>query len=163
MNAAPTTKGLLLAGALLAAAQAAAQAQIPKEGGIDWSLCFGGQVYSVSATPQQSFGTYVLTGVARGTTGLAVLLSAECVGTFEASGRASQSRGYCVYQDAAGDRIHGVDSRTPQGYLWEIRGGTGKFEGITGSGSVESTGQPPAIRPGTMQACRRLVGTYRLP
>ena len=163
MSAASTTKGLLLGGALLAAAQAAAQAQIPKEGGIDWSLCFGGQVHSVSATPQQSFGTYVLTGVARGAAGLAVLLSAECVGTFEASGRASKSSGYCVYQDAAGDRIHGVDSRGPQGYVWEIRGGTGKFEGVTGGGTVEAVGQVPAIRPGTMQGCRRLVGTYRLP
>jgi hypothetical protein len=158
---------VVLAGALLATAQAMAQAPaqapIPKEGGVDWTLCFGGQVHAVSATPQQSFGTYAVTGVARAATGLATVMSMECVGTFEASGRASQSRGYCVYQDAGGDRIHGVDTRTSQGYVWEFRGGTGKFEGVSGSGTVDFLGQLPPIRPGTMQACRRVVGTYRLP
>lgn len=138
-------------------------AQVPKEGPIDWSLCFGGNTQVISPTPQDSFGGYAVTGGVRATTGPADALSLECVGSFTYRNKVGKHLGYCVYQTAGGDKIFGSDSRGPQGYTWEILGGTGKFEGITGSGTAEIVGALLPIRPGTMQGCRRLIGNYKLP
>jgi len=40
--------------------------------------------------------------------------------------------------------------------------GTGKYEGMVRSGTSESLGAFPAIKPGTSTACSRQTGTYRL-
>ena len=161
MAAASKSTGLALLAACLAIG--VASAQIPRDGPIDWSLCFGGPTHVVSPTPQDRFGTYAVTGATRGAAGLAESLSVECVGTFEILGSASKSQGYCLYQDRAGDRIYGTDNRTPAGYTWELLGGTGKYAGITGRGTTEILGIVTPVRPGTLQGCRRLVGSYKLP
>jgi len=153
----------LAALAVAALAVGASIAQVPKEGPVDLSMCFGGPTQTVSPTPQDRFGTYALMGGARAAAGPADALSVECLGIFEAGTRGAASQGYCVFQEASGDKIFGVDVRNAQGYTWEWRGGTGRFAGITGSGTLEVVGVMAPVRPGTLQGCRRVTGRYRLP
>lgn len=151
---------VLVAGMLLASA---ALAQEAKEGRVDMTTCFGGPVHTNSPTAQDRFGTYEVTGGVTAVAGPAPSGSIECGGYFEMRGKAYQHRGYCLLQDAAGHKIFIADTRNAQGYTWEYTGGTGKFEGISGSGTSEVMGSMTPVRVGTMQGCRRLVGSYKLP
>ncbi|MFO1198825.1 MAG: hypothetical protein U1E86_17825 [Burkholderiaceae bacterium] len=153
----------LVALAVAALAVGTSFAQMPKEGPVDMSMCFGGPTQTLSPTPQDRFGTYALMGGVRAASGPAESLSVECLGIFETGARGTVTQGYCVFQDASGDRIFGVDGRNAQGYTWEWRGGTGRFAGITGSGVLEVVGVMAPVRPGTLQGCRRVTGRYRLP
>ena len=160
------TAGLVLLAGL--SASGAAYAQEPKEGRIDWTLCFGGSTQLIGPTaqdptPKDRFATYDVTGGIVVAAGPAPAMSVECLGAFELRGRAYQHRGYCVFQDPAGHRIHGNDNRDAQGYTWTFLGGTGKYEGISGSGTTEVIGSMTPVRPGTLQGCRRLQGQWKLP
>ena len=149
--------------AALALVPAAALAQLPKEGAWDWTHCFGGAVHTTIASPELNAGSYLVYGVSRAGGGPIEAMSLECSGSFEYRGGKARSHGYCVQQDPAGDRVFATDSLGPQGYVFEILGGTGKFAGITGSGVVEFMPRVKSIREGTMQACRRAKGSYQLP
>ncbi|MBE0548040.1 MAG: hypothetical protein IH627_10395 [Rubrivivax sp.] len=149
--------------AVLCLMPAATMAQMPREGAWEWTHCFGGPVHTTIATPELTAGTYVVTGVSRSAGGPVETMSLECSGTFEYRSGKAGSQGYCVHQDSAGDRIFGADSLGPQGYVFEIVGGTGKYAGITGTGVVESLPRVKRIREGTMQACRHAKGSYKLP
>lgn len=149
--------------AMAALAATPVLSQVPKEGAVDTTMCWGGPMHVVSATPTDRFGTYVVKGGTSAADQAFDSMIVECAGAFESRSGASGSRGYCVFQDAGGDRILGVDSLTPQGgYAWEYVGGTGKFEGISGRGRLERVGNLGA-GPGTLQGCRRLIGNYKLP
>ena len=161
MSATKTSTAVWLAALCLM--PAAATAQMPKEGAWEWTHCFGGPVHTIIATPEFTAGTYVVTGVSRSAGGPIETMSLECSGTFEYRGGKARSQGHCAHQDTAGDRIFGADSMGPQGYVFEILGGTGKYAGITGSGVVESLPRVKSIREGTMQACRHAKGSYKLP
>jgi len=45
---------------------------------------------------------------------------------------------------------------------WKLIYGTGKFEGITGSGKGERFTNGKPISPGTVQVCSKITGTYEL-
>lgn len=137
-------------------------AQPAPEGTLEWQLCFGGPLQVVSPAPQVVFGTYAVTGAVRTAGALAESLTLECLGSFDGRQRAPRSQGYCVYQNPAGDRIYGADNRSEQGYTWTFYGGTGVYAGISGSGTIEVTAGGPPIRPGTLQGCRRVTGSYRI-
>ncbi|MDP3758979.1 MAG: hypothetical protein Q8R01_00520 [Ramlibacter sp.] len=160
-------KGALSALALLAAAGAFAQAASPapmaREGTYEQTLCFGGPNYVVNASDTDRYGTYQTTGGTQSATKAFDSMSLECIGTFELRSSVYKHKGYCVFQDAAGDKFHVADTAAPQGYTVELLGGTGKFKGITGSANVERLGAMTPIRQGTMQACRRVTGSYKLP
>lgn len=137
--------------------------QMLKEGPVDTTLCWGGPMHMVTATPRDRFGTYVIKGGTSAADAVFDSMTLECAGSFEARAAGLQSKGYCMFQDASGDRIFGVDSLTLQGdYVWQYLDGTGKFEGISGSGRVERVGTlgPEA---GNLRGCRRFTGSYRLP
>ena len=152
--------------ALLAAtglASLTVSAQVPKQGPVDWTLCFGGTVNALAASPQDHFGTYAVTGALRAASGLVESMSLDCTGSFEHRAGAGKHQGYCIFLDSAGDRVFGADRRGPQGYEFEFIGGTGKYAGITGGGNIEPLAELKPVRDGTMQACRRMRGNYKLP
>jgi len=45
---------------------------------------------------------------------------------------------------------------------WKFIYGTGKFEGITGSGKFYRTTKGKPVTPGTSQGCNKITGTYEL-
>lgn len=152
----------VLALAMLTAATPALS-EVLKQGPVDTRLCWGGPMHVISGTSTDRFGTYAVKGGTSADNTMFDSMILECIGTFETRSSGSRSNGHCVFQDASGDKIYGIDSMTPQGgYAWEYQGGTGKFEGISGSGRVERIGNLGA-GPGTLQGCRRFVGNYTLP
>jgi hypothetical protein len=44
----------------------------------------------------------------------------------------------------------------------KVVAGTGKYDGIVASGTVENGGPFGALKPGTIQNCNRQRGTYKL-
>lgn len=160
-------KNALLALALLASAEAFAQAANPapmaREGTYEQTLCFGGPAHLISATDSDRYGTYQLTGGTQSANKAFDSMSLECIGAFEMRSNVYRHKGYCVFQDASGDRFHATDTATPQAYTVEMLGGTGKFKGITGSATVERLGAMTPVRQGTLQGCRRVTGSYKLP
>jgi hypothetical protein len=149
----------LIAGLAFAAP---ALAGIPGDGTVDTTLCWSGPVQSISPTPSDRFGNYLVAGAVRTAQPRAMdAMRVECLGSFESHAADFRHKGYCVYRDASGDAIYGSDATSPDaGYTWEILGGTGKFEGMTGAGMVERVASAERAAPGTMAGCRRLVGKY---
>jgi len=162
-----TKKWALSALVLLAAADAFAQAANPapmaREGTYEQTLCFGGPAHMVSASDTDRYGTYQVTGGTQSATKAFDSMSMECIGTFEMRSGVYRHKGYCLFQDASGDKFHVADSATPQAYTVEMLGGTGKFNGITGSATVVRLGAMTPVRQGTLQGCRRVTGSYKLP
>jgi hypothetical protein len=167
MTMATTKKAALSALTLLAAAGVLAQAGNPaplaREGTYEQTMCFGGPAHVINASDTDRYGTYQITGGTQSTTKAFDSLSLECIGTFEMRSSVYKHKGYCVFQDASGDKFHGVDNASPQGYTVELLGGTGKFKGMTGVANVDRLGAMTPVRQGTMQACRRITATYKLP
>lgn len=162
-----TRKWALFALPLLAAtgvfAQAANPAVMAREGTYEQTLCFGGPAHVISASDTDRYGTYQVTGGTQSATKAFDSLSLECIGTFEMRSGVYRHKGYCLFQDAGGDKFHVADTASPQAYTVEMLGGTGKFKGITGSASIERLGAMTPVRQGTLQGCRRVTGSYKLP
>ncbi len=162
-----TKKLALLALALLASADAFAQAANPapmaREGTYEQTLCFGGPAHVISPTDTERYGTYQLTGGTQSANKAFDSMSLECIGAFEMRSNVYRHNGYCVFQDASGDKFHVTDTAAPQAYTVEMLGGTGKFKGITGRATVERLGAMTPVRQGTLQGCRRVTGSYKLP
>lgn len=160
-HATPMQRTLLASLVLLAPA---ALGQTAKEGTVESINCWGGPVHVMTPSANERFGTYTVTGGSQSANKLFDAMSIECVGVFENRPAGWQHKGYCVSQDASGDKTYLADTVTPQGgYTWEYLGGTGKFQGITGGGKVERLGNISPVRAGTLQGCRRILGTYKLP
>lgn len=159
------TRWALCALGLLAAASTFGQGATPmaREGTYEQTLCFGGPAHLIAASDTDRYGNYQTTGGTQSSTKAFDSLSMECIGTFELRSAVYKHKGYCVFQDASGDKFHGTDTETPQGYTVELLGGTGKYKGITGTAKVERTGAMTPVRQGTVQGCRRITGTYKLP
>ncbi len=79
----------------------------------------------------------------------------------------TEGSGYCTFRDADGDTIAMRSSETGSlvgGSIGTntIVQGTGKYKGITGSGSYK--GAPlPEVQPGTFQMTGTFEGSYRIP
>lgn len=151
---------LALSGSVLA--QSAAP--LPRQGTVEHKLCFSGQATQLVATETDTYGTYSVSGVTQSDNKAFDALSMECVAAYEMRSKVWQHRGYCVFQDASGDRYHGADNWTTDGgYRFTYLGGTGKFKGMSGEGIGDKGGQVKPIRPGTLQGCRVFKTTYTLP
>ncbi|HVL55987.1 MAG TPA: hypothetical protein VM491_05755 [Burkholderiaceae bacterium] len=156
---------LILATAVLPLATLASPPPLPKEGKYDMTLCWGGTSHAVSATPNDHFGTYALTGPVRSNaeTRLFDQASFDCVGTWAVRASAHQHAGYCLVVDRDGDKAFFRDVRDGDGYTAAFLGGTGKYRGIAGGGTTERIGAYPPARAGSIQGCARSSGNYKLP
>lgn len=149
----------------LAAAGACAVAAQAREVPIDLQSCWGGTSQVVTPAKGTMMGTFQLNGAQRSAQpgGPGDGSSIECIGTFEAIGGVYRHFGYCTTVDRDGDRTWGRDIRTKDEDVFEYMGGTGKYAGITGKLSKERPAPFPTLRPGLLQGCARVFGTYTLP
>ena len=71
--------------------------------------------------------------------------------------------GVCETKDADRDKRLGhylfVDGKET---FYTVVAGTGKYEGMTLTSTVEQLGPFPAIKDGTSQGCNHRTGTYKL-
>ena len=103
---------------------------------------------NVATTPEGiTIGTGTCTGVTYNDSGSGPLHggAAQCHFSFFINGDDARNKGYCFWSDADGDRIftdfHGDPSANNGGGegVNVIAGGTGKYEGISGSGPWKCT------------------------
>jgi hypothetical protein len=89
--------------------------------------------------------------------------SFRCVGMNASLGGKFAGSTVCEAIDVDGDKRLSNFSLASDGSLTrEIVGGTGKYEGMTMTGTVHPLGPFPVIKAGTFQDCNRQTGTYKL-
>ena len=110
----------------------------------------------------------ILAGVTRGTADSVTAggpfdkTTFECRGVTNASKAGVDYNSRCTFIDADGHKVVGTTVGTAQGWTWKFLGGTGKWEGIEGSGTGKSVAQYPRLSPTVSAGCGISKGTYTL-
>lgn len=86
----------------------------------------------------------------------------DCRGVFTASKAGVEFANRCNFVDAQGDKILSVSTGTLNSFQWKWIAGTGKFEGITGSGTAKIDTAYPRANPTVSGACWSGKGTYSI-
>ena len=86
----------------------------------------------------------------------------DCRVIFTASKAGLEFSNRCNFVDAQGDKILSVATGTRDAFQWKWIAGTGKFEGITGSGSARTDAVYPRANPTISGACWSGKGTYSI-
>jgi hypothetical protein len=86
----------------------------------------------------------------------------DCRVVFHASPSTFEFSNRCNFVDAQGDRIISVANGTRDSFHWQWIAGTGKFEGITGSGTGKIDANYPRANPTVSGACWSGKGTYSI-
>ena len=90
----------------------------------------------------------------------------RCVGVVANIEGKNSGNGWCRNVDPKTGDLTLVDwtaSDKPGSGTFSFRYGTGKWKGVTGSGTYESLGQTRPADPGTYQNCVRVKGTLSVP
>jgi hypothetical protein len=86
----------------------------------------------------------------------------DCRVVFTASPHGIEFSNRCNFVDAQGDRILSVANGTRDSFQWKWIAGTGKFAGITGSGTGKIDADYPRASPNVSGACWSGKGTYSI-
>lgn len=142
-----------------------AHADLPKQGRYDANLCFGGQLPTLVHSEKLMSGVLDLYGPMVGNLpngGLYHLNGIHCTGVWAVISGVYQENGYCETTDPDGDKQFGKYSNDGSGGKWEVLSGTGKYAGMSASGSFSSVGKFAERADGGLQECSRATGSYRL-
>ena len=88
----------------------------------------------------------------------------HCAGNMVVMQGKSAARGECLWTDADGDTFIGsfVDEPGKPSGVWTFLGGTGKWKGVSGSGTYQYVSSSQRAD-GTGEGCTTHSGTYTLP
>lgn len=157
------TRGAFLIVGTLALASVAAQT-IPKEGKYDYTGCWTGTSNDIEFSKTHSANTYDLVGNNRTNPpgGAFDMTTFHCVGMISSLDGKNTNSSYCENTDKDGHKwmTHHV-CQGPK-CTSETVAGTGKYEDMVRSGTNESAGAFPPVKPGTFTGCNRNTGTYKL-
>jgi len=140
-------------------------AELPKEGTYDYTACWSGTNNMISFSKTHTAASYEMTGVVRSTTpgGMFDKHTFRCVGMNASLDGKNTGSTVCEAIDPDGDKPLSYFSLGSDGKITrENVVGTGKYEGMVASGSVQPLGPFPVIKPGTFQDCNHQAGTYKL-
>ena len=161
----------LLSGLIVLMAFSFAQAQIPKEGTLSYTLAYSGTYKDIAIGQERRVRTYELFGVSISDTGDGPLhnSSLHCVGSAHVlKGNLEDDSGLCVFTRPDGDQIFAA-YKAATGKIGVIAkgtstwvGGTGKMTGIEGNNEWTRISLRPAAE-GTFQGYNRVKGNYKLP
>ena len=87
----------------------------------------------------------------------------DCRVVFTASPAGVEFSNRCNFVDAQGDKIISVANGTRESFQWKWVAGTGKFQGITGSGTGKIDANYPRASPTLTAACWSGKGSYTIP
>jgi hypothetical protein len=93
-------------------------------------------------------------------------MSSRCAGVGSLINGKRVGTGYCKFLDPDGHTnvlAYTVSADKPGEGTWQYVHGTGKWTGITGSGSFHATTHGKPIAPGTLQSCNRVTAKFSLP
>jgi hypothetical protein len=139
--------------------------ELPKEGSYDYTACWSGVTNTITFSKTHTASSYEMIGAIRSNPpdGMFDKNSFRCVGINASLGGKNTGSTVCEAMDVDGDKRLSNFSLASDGSLTrEIVGGTGKYEGMTMTGTVHPLGPFPAIKAGTFQDCNHQTGTYKL-
>ena len=148
-----------------ASAGSAFAAELPKEGSYDYTACWSGISNTITLSKTHSASSFEMTGEIRSTTpgGMFDKQSFRCVGMNASLDGKKTQNNVCEAIDANGDKRLTTFSRGSDGkIIREPVVGTGKYEGMIATATVEPLGPFPTIKDGTFQDCNHQTGTYKL-
>lgn len=155
----------LLCAALVALAAPAAAAPLEKKGNYDFTACFAGETFIMAPSQTMTVLHFRVNGTSRSNiaNGAFDQNTFMCAGvTFVNSGVPS-STSYCEYLDGDGDKTFGRTVVNGMSSTWTFLSGTGKYQNIAGTGTVDVEGRFPLMRPGNIAGCTRNKGSWTLP
>jgi hypothetical protein len=158
-------------GAALAFGVAAIAADLPKEGTYSGTFSGFGAFKATPIGKERLLVVWDETAMSL-TNGLLDHFTWRCFGESDVVNGVVQDRGRCVGTDPAGDQVvvgpiesekHGPDLKSWKGTTGAFMAGTGKYTGITGSGTYEEHGGEFRAVDGTFVSYSILKGSYKLP
>ena len=152
------TKSRLVAAAISAVCTAPiTYAQTP----IEMKGCLVTESSVLDKVGEVTIGVNVTRGNIDVTGGPSDKMTHDCRVVWSASKAGVEFNNRCVNTDNDGDKTISVASGTPKSFQWKYLSGSGKFQGISGSGTAEITTRYP--RGGNVSAsCWQGRGTYTL-
>ena len=149
----------------LASAGSAFAADLPKEGSYDFTSCWSGISNAVTFSKTHTASSYEIMGAIRSNTpgGMFDKETFRCVRMNASLGGKNTGSTVCEAIDADGNKRLTYFSLGSDGKVTrEFVVGTGKYEGMVTTGTVEPLGPFPVIKAGTLQDCNHQTGTYKL-
>jgi len=147
-----------------AAVGSAFAADLPKEGRYDYTACWSGVSNAIAFSKTHTALSYEMTGSTRSNSpgGMFDKNTFRCVGVnYSLDGKAGGTA-VCEAVDPDGDKRLTFFTIAGDKVVRENVTGTGKYQGMVASGTVQTLGPFPAIKPGTFQNCNHQTGTYKL-
>ena len=154
----------VLALLIVASPFSAFAAELPKEGSYDFNSCWSGVNNAITFSKTHTASSYEMTGTTRSNPpgGMFDKSTFRCVGMNASLDGKVTASNVCETIDVDGDKrllsFSNVDGKITRTNV----AGTGKYEGIVTTGTVEQLGPFPAIKDGTFQNCNHQTGTYKL-
>jgi len=140
----------------IGSASSAFAAGLPKEGSYDFTSCWSGNSNTISFSKTYTAFSFEQTGSNRSNTpgGMFDKETFRCVGMNASLGGKNSGSAVCEAIDADGDkRLTNFSIGSDGKVTREFVVGTGKYEGMVTSGTVEPLGPFPVIKDGTFQNC----------
>jgi hypothetical protein len=140
-------------------------AEPPKEGNFDFTACWSGVSSTITFSKTHTASSLEQTGAIRSNIpgGIFDKETFRCVGMNASLGGKNTGSTVCEATDSDGNKRLTSFSQGSDGKVTrEFVVGTGKYEGMITSGTVEPLGPFPVIKEGTFQNCNRQTGTYKL-
>jgi hypothetical protein len=161
----PHLRNAALAGALAVFAMTAFAAQhLPKEGKFAYRGCSTGTSKAIVLSKSHVAYSFESTGEDMADTPGTLFdhASFQCEGSGAGFGKERIGYIVCLYVDPYGDKD--MARFTLRDGKWQRQevAGTGKYDGIVIHADVRDLGPFPKMRPGMLQVCNHVVGTYKL-
>ena len=139
-------------------------ADLPKEGTYDFVSCYSGTVNPMNFSKMHTANTTEFTGTIQSNPpgGIFDKVAFRCISFgYSAEGKTTGTT-VCEGVDKDGDKYltHIVADGTTS--TRKVVAGTGKYDGIVASGTVEGMGPFGALKPETVQNCSHQKGRYKL-
>jgi hypothetical protein len=137
----------------------------PKEGSYEYNACWSGTSSLITFSKTHFAWSYEMMGATRSNPpgGMFDKNSFRCVGMNASLGGKNSGSVVCEAVDPEGDKRLSYFSIANDGKVTrENVTGTGKYDGMVASGTVQPLGPFPTIKAGTFQDCNYQKGTYKL-
>jgi hypothetical protein len=154
----------VLASIIFAFAHCASANELPKEGSFDYTACWSGTSNTVSFSKTHTALSYEQTGSIRSNPagGMFDKETFRCVGMSASLGGKNTGSAVCEATDGNGNKRLTYFSIADGKVTREFVAGTGKYEGMVTTATVQPLGPFPVVKEGTFQDCNHQTGTYKL-
>ena len=138
--------------------------ELPKEGSYDYTSCWSGVNNVITFSKTHTASSYESTGTNRSNPpgGMFGKGTFRCVGMNASLDANLTASTVCESIDVDGDKRLTYFSTGDGKVTRTFVAGTGKYEGMVTTGTVEPLGPFPIIKAGTFQDCNHQTGTYKL-